>query len=193
MTENIYAKAVVIGASAGALDALMKIFPALPADFPLPIVTVVHIPPDRKSILPQLFKERSALTFCEAEDKEPLEPAHVYFAAPDYHLLTEASGELSLSGDEPVLFSRPSIDVLFESAADAFGEGVIGIILTGANEDGARGLRRIIDAGGKGLVQHPSQAHAPAMPEAAIKMCPEASVLSIEEITACLRNIATAR
>lgn len=193
MTENFSAKAVMIGASAGALDALMKLFPALPADFPLPIVTVVHIPPDRNSILPQLFKERSTLTFCEAEDKEPLKPGHVYFAPPDYHLLVEINGELSLSSDEPVLFSRPSIDVLFESAADAFAEGTLGIILTGANEDGARGLRRIIDAGGKGLVQHPSQAYASAMPEAAIKMCPEASVLLIEEIAAYLHNIATAR
>lgn len=179
-------KAVVIGASAGALDALMKIFPSLPSRFPWPIMTVVHVPPDRDSILPQLFKGHSMLTFREAEDKEPVKPAHVYFAPPDYHLLVEKNGTLSLSSDEPVLFSRPSIDVLFENAADVYGERLIGVVLTGANEDGARGLRAVIDAGGTGLVQNPELAQASAMPAAAAKLCPEAKILSLDGIAAYL-------
>ena len=183
---DIPAHAVVIGASAGALDALMKILPALPATFPLPVMVVVHVPPDRDSILPQLFKQRSPLTFREAGDKEPIQPAHVYFAPPDYHLLVERSGVLSLSSDEPELFSRPSINVLFESAADVYGKGLIGIVLTGANEDGARGLRAIIDAGGTGLVQNPGSAQVATMPAAAITYCPEAHVMTLEDITAYL-------
>lgn len=184
-------RAIVIGASAGALDALMKIFPALPADFAVPIMTVVHVPPDRESILPQLFKERSALVYKEAEDKEPVRAGHIYFAPPDYHLLVEDKKMLSLSSDEPVLFSRPSIDVLFESAADAYGEGLIGVVLTGANEDGAKGLRAIVDAGGTALVQRPALAHVATMPEAAIRTCPEAQVLTLDDITAYLCKAGT--
>lgn len=185
------ARAVVIGASAGALDALMKIFPALPRDFSLPVMTVVHVPPDRESILPQLFKERSALVYKEAEDKETVIAGHVYFAPPDYHLLAEEKNILSLSSDEQVLYSRPSIDVLFESAADVYGEGLIGIVLTGANEDGARGLRAVVDAGGTALVQSPAHAHVATMPEAAIRACPEAHVMTLDQITAYLFKAGT--
>ena len=132
-------EAVVIGASAGALEALSSLLPALPSDYRLPILIVVHLPPDKTSLLAELLRARCAIRVREAEDKEPIEPGVVYFAPPDYHLLVEQDRRLSLSDDEPVLFSRPSIDVLFESAADAYGGGLIGVVLTGANSDGANG------------------------------------------------------
>jgi len=122
----------------------------------------------------------------EAEDKEPLEAGTVYFAPPDYHLLVELDRRLSLSSEEPVLYSRPSIDVLFESAADAYGSGLVGVVLTGANSDGARGLRAVRDAGGVALVQRPDQAQVAAMPQAALDACPGAVPLSLDEIASFL-------
>jgi two-component system, chemotaxis family, protein-glutamate methylesterase/glutaminase len=113
----------------------------------------------------------------------------VYFAPPDYHLLVEKDKSLSLSSDEPVLFSRPSIDVLFESAADAYGPGLLGVILTGANQDGASGIKAVTKSGGGAVVQRPGDAFAPAMPEAALAVCPTARVLSIEEIAAYLQEV----
>ncbi len=173
---------VVIGASAGALEALSVILPALPGDFPLPVMVVVHVPQDRKSTLAEIFASKCRMTVKEAEDKEPLRPGTVYIAPPGYHLLVEVDFSVSLSSDEPVLYSRPSIDVLFESAADACGDTVTGIILTGANSDGARGLRRILDAGGAALVQAPEGASAAAMPQAALDACPGARSLPLEQI-----------
>ena len=183
------AKAVVIGASAGALDALNVILPALPESFALPVVVVVHVPPDKRSVLSELFDAKCRVPVYEAEDKQPLGAGAIYFAPPDYHVLIERGGRLALSGEEPVLFSRPSIDVLFESAADAYGESLLGIVLTGANYDGARGLKAIVEAGGVGLVQNPSGAFAPAMPEAALRVSPSARALSLEEIAAYLKDV----
>jgi two-component system, chemotaxis family, protein-glutamate methylesterase/glutaminase len=183
------AEAIVIGASAGALEALSVILPALPKGFTLPLIVVVHVPPDRRSVLTELFREKCRISVKEAEDKEPIEGGAVYFAPPDYHVLIEADKSLSLSSDEPVLFSRPSIDVLFESAADAYGPGLIGIILTGANQDGAKGLSAIVQAGGIALVQAPDSASASAMPEAAIKMCPSARVMALGAIAAYLQTL----
>ena len=119
----------------------------------------------------------------EAEDKEPIMPGTIYFAPPDYHLLVEVDKRLSLSSEEPVLFSRPSIDVLFETAAEAYGPELIGIILTGANSDGATGLAAIYEAGGTTLVQNPELAYTAAMPASAIKACPEAQVMNLDEIS----------
>lgn len=181
--------AVVIGASAGAVEALSTLLPSLPAHYALPIMIVVHIPPDKKSALVDLFRARCAMQVREAEDKEPLSPATIYFAPPDYHLLVEADKTLSLSSDEPVLFSRPSIDVLFESAADAFGVGLIAIVLTGANQDGARGLRAAFEAGGEVIIQNPDGAFASAMPLAARAECPSARILSLAEIAVYLRGL----
>jgi two-component system chemotaxis response regulator CheB len=183
------ANAIVIGASAGALEALSVILPALPEDFRLPIMVVVHVPPDRDSVLSEIFRAKCRLLVKEAEDKEPIVGGTVYFAPPDYHLLVEADHSLSLSTDEPVLFSRPSIDVLFESAADAYGAGLVGIVLTGANSDGAKGLRAIVECGGSALVQSPQGAFAAAMPEAAIDTVPNALVVPLERIAACLQEI----
>src|SRR6201991_418522 len=140
------AEAVVIGASAGALEALSVILPALPATFRLPVFIVVHMPPNRQSVLAELFQRKCRLRVREAEDKERISGGTVYFAPPDYHLLVEMDKHLSLSSDEPVLYSRPSIDVLFESAADAYGPGLIAIVLTGANQAGAKGLRTVYEA-----------------------------------------------
>ncbi len=183
------ARAVVIGASAGAVEALTAILPALPGDFPLPVMVVVHVPPDKKSILADLFQYKCKVKVIEAEDKVAIEPASVYFAPPDYHLLVEKNQSLSLSSEEPVLFSRPAIDVLFETAADAYGESLIGIVLSGANEDGAKGLKAIVAAGGTALVQDPATAQSTPMPEAALKACPTALRLSLAEIAAYLQKV----
>ncbi|CAM3262139.1 chemotaxis protein CheB [Asticcacaulis taihuensis] len=181
-------QAVVIGVSAGGLNALSAILPQLPADYPLPVMIVIHLPPDRNSVVAELFDEKCALTVREAEDKEDILPGHVYFAPPDYHLLVEADHRLSLSSEEPVLFSRPSVDVLFETAADVYGEGLIGVILTGANPDGAAGLKAVMAAGGRGLVQRPDLSYASAMPEAALEFSPQAEALSLEQIAEKLRE-----
>jgi two-component system chemotaxis response regulator CheB len=182
------AEAVVIGASAGAVEALSAILPALPGDFPLPLLVVVHLPPDRDSVMVELFRARCRLEVREAEDKEPIRGGVVYFAPPDYHLLVEPDRRLSLSGDEPVHYSRPSVDVLFETAVDAYGAGLAGVVLTGANEDGARGLRAVLEAGGTAVVQRPDLAYAPAMPAAALAACPGARVLTLEEIATFLKE-----
>ncbi len=180
------AEAVVVGASAGAVDALSAILPTLPADYPLPVLVVVHVPPDKKSAMAELFASKCQTAAREAEDKEPLAPGTVYFAPPDYHLLVEPDRRLSLSSEEPVNYSRPAIDVLFESAADALGPNVVGVLLTGASSDGAKGLRAICDAGGMALVQHPDEAVVPTMPRAGLAACPSAIVLTLEQIAARL-------
>lgn len=183
------AEAIVIGASAGAFEALSALLPGLAADYPLPIMIVVHLPPDKTSLLAELFRARCKIHVREAEDKEPIEPGVAYFAPPDYHLLVETDRRLSLSGEEPVLYSRPSIDVLFESAADAYGGSLIGVLLTGANSDGANGLKTVVEAGGVAIVQSPKGAYATAMPEAAIAACPTARILSLNEIALYLREV----
>lgn len=183
------AQAIVIGASAGALEALSAILPALPAGFDLPLFVVVHIPSDKRSVLAELFQAKCQINVREAEDKEPIRGGTAYFAPPNYHLLLEGHRTLSLSSDEPVLFSRPSIDVLFESAADAYGSGLIAIVLTGANQDGAIGLRAVVEAGGMAIVQAPGGAFASAMPKAAIAMCPAADVMSLEAIASFLQKV----
>jgi two-component system, chemotaxis family, protein-glutamate methylesterase/glutaminase len=168
---------------------LSIILPVLPAGFRLPLLVVVHVPPDKRSVLAELFQAKCRIPVREAEDKEPISGGTVYFAPPDYHLLVEVDRSLSLSSDEPVLFSRPSIDVLFESAADAYGSALIAIILTGANQDGAKGMHAVVEAGGIALVQSPDGAFASAMPEAAIATCPSARVMSLDAIAAYLQEI----
>ncbi len=180
--------AVVIGASVGAIDALGIILPALPPDFPQPVFVVVHIPADKASILAELFSGRCNLPVKEAEDKEPAAPGTIYFAPPDYHLLVEPDFRMSLSNEEPVLYSRPAVDVLFESAADAYGHGLTAVVLTGASSDCARGLRAVCDAGGRGLIQRPDTAMGEVMPRSAMELCPEARVLLLQDIA---RTLAT--
>ncbi len=190
---NVSAKrAVVIGASAGAVQALLAILPTLPADYPWPIFVAVHVPPDRGNVLVPLLQTRCALAVVEADDKETARPGTIYFAPSDYHLLIERDGGLALSSEEPVNYSRPSIDVLFESAADAYGSGLIGVILTGANHDGAVGLRAVFRMGGEALVERPSEAYASAMPQAALAACGGAAVMSLEDIANHLGELHTA-
>jgi len=183
-------EAIVIGASAGAVDALLEFLPALPAGFPLPILIVIHLPGDHKSLLVEVFSAKCALEVCEPDDKEPIRPGVIYVAPPDYHLLVEQSRVFSLSNEEPVNYCRPSIDVLFESAAGAYTSGVLGVILTGANHDGAAGLRQVIDAGGAGLIQTPETAFASMMPASARAACPEALVMDLSEIVRFVRECA---
>lgn len=175
-------KAVVIGASAGGVDALMQILPGLPAGFGLPLVVVLHLPESRHSQLAKIFMRRTSLQVREAADKETLTPGTLYFAPPGYHLLVETDHSLSLSCEAHVHFSRPSIDVLMESAADAYGPGLAGILLTGANSDGARGLDKIGRQGGLTVVQDPAEAHMPAMPQAAIRLRQPDLILDLKSI-----------
>lgn len=182
-------QAVVIGASAGAVEALSAILPRLPASFPIPVIAVVHVPSDRRSAMAELFAAKCQLSVQEASDKQQIQGGVVWFAPANYHLLIEADCHFSLSVDEPVMFSRPSIDVTFESAADTYGAGLVGIILTGANSDGAGGLQAVIKSGGVGVVQQPEGAGAPAMPTAAIRLSPAAQVMSLDEIAVYLEGI----
>jgi two-component system chemotaxis response regulator CheB len=135
-----------------------------------------------------LLRERCAIEVKEAEDKELIRPATVYVAPPDYHLLVEQNRSLSLSSEEPVNYCRPAVDILFETAADAYGPGLVAVVLTGANADGARGSLAVQNAGGVVLVQRPEQAYAPEMPRAALAACPEACPLSLNEIAEFLRD-----
>lgn len=183
-------KAVLIGVSAGAVQALLEILPALPADYPFALLIAVHVPPDRDNVLVTLLQSRCRIRVKEAEDKEPIVAGTAYFAPSDYHLLVEQDRTLALSSEEVVNYSRPSIDVLFESAADAFGADIIGVILTGANEDGAQGLKAVIEAGGQGIVEDPSQAYAAAMPEAALRACAGARTMTLEQIAHYVAELA---
>jgi two-component system chemotaxis response regulator CheB len=181
--------AVVIGASVGAIEALMTLLPALTASYPLPVLVVVHVPPDKKASLADLFATRCSIAVKEAEDKEAIRAGVVYFAPADYHLLVENDFTLSLSSDEPVLYSRPAIDVLFQSAADAYGNGLTGVVLTGGSTDGTLGLRSVLDAGGKALVQDPETAEGSTMPLAALAKCPEARSLPLSDLAAVLKSL----
>lgn len=181
-------RAAVIGASAGAVQALSEILPRLPADYPLAVLVVVHVP-EAPSGLTSLFASKCAIAIREPDDKEPIAPGTVYIAPPGYHMLVEADGGIALSADEPVLFSRPSIDVLFESAADSYRADLVGVILTGANEDGARGAAMVHAAGGSVLVENPAGAYAATMPAAALARCPAATALSLDEIADHLLNL----
>lgn len=180
------AKAVVIGASAGAIQALLQILPKIPTDYAAAILIVVHVPSGRRNELVNLFDARCNLPVYEGEDKQPILPGTIIFAPPDYHMQVERGETISLSTDEPVFFSRPAIDVLFETAADVYDIDLVGVILTGANEDGARGLRSVAQAGGVAIVQDPGTAYARAMPEAAISICASARVLSFDGIVSVI-------
>lgn len=183
---------IVIGTSAGGIEALSVLLPALPAKLPAALFVVVHLPRDRPSLLVNIFKDRCALRVREAEDKEPVVPGTVYFAPPDYHLLIDAGPQLSLSTDDYVNFSRPSIDVLFESAADVYGERLLGVVLTGGNADGAAGLAAIQRAGGATVVQDPGEAKAPLMVTSALEKTQADYVLPLHDIAALIGTLAVA-
>lgn len=175
---------IVIGLSAGGLSALCIMLGGLPESFPVPIAVVQHRSKD-STALASVLQDCTRLQVCDVEDKTPIHPGEVHIAPPDYHVLVD-DGFYALSVDEPVTYSRPSIDVLFESAADQLGSNVVGIVMTGANRDGARGLRRIADAGGHAIVQDPATAEVPVMPAAALALVPQAVVLPAEKIASHL-------
>jgi two-component system, chemotaxis family, protein-glutamate methylesterase/glutaminase len=185
--------AIAIGGSAGSIDALSQLLPALAADSGVAVLVVVHLPRERDSKLAEIFSKRCRVRLVEAEDKQPLEPGHVYFAPPDYHLLVDRGPAVALSSDELVHYSRPAIDPLFESAADVYGRGLMGIVLSGANEDGAAGLAAVARAGGVTLVQSPGEAVASDMPLAAIRAVPASRVLTIAELAALLGGVRQGR
>jgi two-component system, chemotaxis family, protein-glutamate methylesterase/glutaminase len=173
---------IVVGTSAGGLRALEKVLGALPPTFSLPIVAVQHRSRESEALV-SIMQSLVSLPVHEAEDKFPIAAPGIYIAPPDYHLLLEP-GRLALSTDEPVSFSRPSIDVLFESAADAYGSGVLAVLLTGANQDGTRGLAQIRAVGGLAIVQDPHTAESPEMPTAAIVAGAVDRVLPLDGIAA---------
>jgi two-component system chemotaxis response regulator CheB len=175
-------QAVVIGASAGAVEALGILLPALPATLRVPVIIVVHVPANRHSLLAELFGPKCALPVREAEDKLPVSNGTIWFAPPGYHLLIERDHSFALSVDEPVNYSRPSIDVLFESAADVYKDRLLALMLTGANHDGAAGSAAVHAAGGLVAVQDPATASASAMPTFSIERSPPDFVGSLSEL-----------
>jgi|UPI000481230C two-component system chemotaxis response regulator CheB len=185
-------KAIVIGASAGGLDALIELFANLPVQWHLPIVVVIHLPEGHESRLPEVFRHRLPIPVFEAGDKAPVARGTLFFAPPGYHLSIERDLSFSLSCEPPVLFSRPAIDVLMSSAADAYGPALAGVILTGANDDGAEGLRRIHEAGGLTIVQDPDEAEIRTMPNAAIGAHAPDHVLPLRDIRALLLRLDSA-
>jgi two-component system chemotaxis response regulator CheB len=181
---------VVIGASWGGLAALTRLISDLPADFNVPIAVVQHRSRHADNLLAGLLQDTTPLTVIDVEDKEPLLAGGVYIAPANYHMLVD-DGHLSLTTDPLVRFSRPSIDVTFMSAADTYPASTIGVILTGANDDGARGLRHIVDRGGSAVVQDPATAESPVMPYAAQRVVPEAKIVPLTGIAECLVRMIT--
>jgi two-component system, chemotaxis family, protein-glutamate methylesterase/glutaminase len=177
----------MIGVSAGGLDALCTLFGQLPEDFELAIVVVQHRSKDSTALC-EVLESCSRLPVEEVVDKSVIAPGRVHLAPPDYHLLVE-DGFFSLSLDAPELYSRPSIDVAFQSAADTYGERVVGVVLTGANHDGAVGLGRIVERGGYAIVQDPATAEVATMPSAALRAVPRATVLPLEAIGPHLQSL----
>jgi len=182
-------EAVVMGASAGGLEALGMVLEGLPSGYRPPILVVQHIPASAPTHLAEIFARRTRLQVKEADDKDQLRSGMLYFAAPGYHLLVEADRSLSLSQDDAVHFSRPSIDVLFESAADTWGAQVAGVLLTGANEDGAAGLEAIHRNGGLTVIQDPAEAAMPTMPRAALQRFAPDYILPLRDIHRLLREL----
>ncbi len=179
-------EAIVVGASAGGVEALLSIFGELPQGFGLPIIAVLHLPDERRSQLAEVFARRLRIPVREARDKEVIEAGTLYFAGPGYHLSVEHDRSLSLSQEDRVHHSRPAIDYLFSSAADAYGKGLLAILLTGANQDGARGLAHVKQSGGTTVVQDPDEARIAVMPRAALALQTPDHILTLSQIGSLL-------
>ena len=188
-SNKIGYKAIAVGVSAGGMKALMEIFKNLKADFPIPILVTQHLYPLGDSCLAELLTRATLLNVKEASDKEEIKTGCIYLAPPDYHLLVERNGTISLSNEEKVNHSRPSIDVMFESAASAWGPGLIGIILTGANNDGSAGIKIIKEFGGLTIAEDPKTAEHSVMPMFAINTGKIDKVLTLSEINDFLKNL----
>lgn len=184
-------RAVVIGASAGGIDALMTILPGLPAQFGFGVAVVLHLPDDRGSRLAEVFGQRLGVPVREAVDKAPVEAGVVYFAAAGYHLSIETDYHFSLSREEAVHYSRPAIDILMTSAADAYGAGLVAILLTGASADGAAGIAQAQAQGALAVVQDPDEAEIKTMPRAALARCTPELVLPLAGIRTLLHTLET--
>lgn len=191
LTEN--AEVIVIGTSAGGVDILKNILPAIKKSQHLKVALVIHLPPEGPNLIPSLMGPSCDLTITEAEPGEPMLSDHIYVSPTDYHLLLESNYTLSLSNEELVNFSRPSIDLLFESAAYAFGKKAVGILLTGANHDGAQGLKKIKEMGGLTIIQDPSEAEYKAMPESALEIMKPDLILSTKKLADLLTEISMIR
>lgn len=175
-------KAVVIGASAGGLYALTQLLENLPVDYRLPVIIVQHRSKDERGLLEEILQEKCRIRVQQANEKETIESGTVYIAPPDYHLLVESDMTFSLTTDEKVNFSRPSVDVLFETAADVYRSSLIGIVLTGANNDGRKGIEAVRKYDGMTVAQDPEEAEFPSMPSAAIKSGAVLKVLKLTDI-----------
>jgi two-component system chemotaxis response regulator CheB len=175
-------EAIVVGASAGGVEALLSLLGPLRQGFVLPIIVVLHLPEERRSQLAEVFSRRIEMPVHEAIDKQDIVAGTVYFATPGYHLSVEQDRSLSLSLEDRVHYSRPSIDYLFESAADAYGPALAAVLLTGANHDGARGLAEVKRRGGLTIVQDPQEAQVATMPQAALNVQQPDHVLPIHGI-----------
>jgi len=178
---NVF-EAVVVGSSAGGIRALGSLLAPLPNDFPLPIIVVQHLHPESESYLPKILATHCALPVKQAEEREIIQAGRVYIAPPNYHLLIEEDHSFSLSLEPPVRYARPSVDVMFETAVYAYRDKLIGIILTGANDDGSYGVKKLKQMGGYVIVQDPKTAEAEAMPNAAIAAAKVDKVLPIEQV-----------
>ena len=187
--SGIQFRAVVIGASTGGVSALKILLGELPVDFPVPVLVATHISPDSDDGLAVLLDTLCAIRVKEADEQEPLVPGTVYLAPANYHLLVERGGNLALSIDPPVNFARPSVDVLFESAAEAYGAELIGIILTGAGSDGSKGLLKIKNRGGMAIVQAPADAEMDSMPRSALQLLKADHVVPLKGIPPLLRQL----
>lgn len=176
-------EAVVMGVSAGGLYALSVILERLPADYPVPIIIVQHRSRDERTLLEEVLQVKCKIRIKQADEKEQIKNKIVYFAPPDYHLLIERDKTFSLSCEPPVNYSRPSIDVLFETACSVYKETLVAIILTGANSDGAVGIQKIKKSGGVTIAQKPATAAFPFMPQAAIDRNGIQYILELNEIT----------
>ncbi len=174
---------VAIGTSAGGVEALKTLLPSFKRPSRLSVLVVLHFPPEGPNLLPSLFQDICDFSIKEADAGERLLPETIYVAAPDYHLSAENNGTLSLSTEAPVNFSRPSIDILFESVAVSYGERGIGILLTGANHDGAEGLKSMKEHGAITIVQDPLDADYPTMPESALKIMKPDHILTLARMT----------
>ncbi|OEZ56692.1 chemotaxis protein CheB [Duganella sp. HH105] len=179
-------EAVVIGASAGGVGALLQLLPGLPADYGRAVVALLHLPEFRQSHLAEVFQQRMAMPVREAADKEAVSSGTLYFAGSGYHLSVESDRSFSLSCEAPLHFARPAIDYLMESAADVYGPALLGILLTGANHDGAAGMAAIARAGGLTVVQDPEQAEVATMPREAIRLHRPDLVLPLDAIQTLL-------
>ncbi|HZY19069.1 MAG TPA: chemotaxis protein CheB [Ramlibacter sp.] len=182
-------EAVAIGASAGGIDALLQLLVGLPGPWRVPVLVVLHLPDDHESRLVEVFAHRIRVTVEEARPGAPVVPGRLYFAPPGYHLLVEADRTFALSCEPPVLFSRPSIDVLLEACADVYGAALAGVVLTGANHDGAAGLAAVRQHGGWTAVQDPAEAAHAAMPLAAIEAAGPDHVLPLAQLREQLQSI----